>query len=241
MPESAINQIREPWHLDVGIIVANATGTEAIVNIPGCLTPVAIDPQDKRSVAIGVRTIWYCILASEGLAALPVKNGPGNYTAELWFENFAEQIASEAVLVAFCESGLNPNSGKDSKYKGVFQMGPDVLTAFGSRPELWNDAVSNISAAARYWIHGFNSNSMHEGWRPWAVVNTQWYSKSNPLTLPVIGRFLAVPPSPKEGKASGIALPNWAIDPETYWAPSGSCKTASESGDGFKNAPENPL
>lgn len=241
MPESASSQIREPWHFDVGIIVTSAVGSLTVANIPGCGTPVAIDPQDKRSVALGVRSIWYCVLAAEGLSALPVRNGPGDYKADAWFENFAQQVASEAVLVAFCESGLNPGSGANNKYKGVFQMGPDELTAFGSRAELWNDAVSNITAAARYWVHGFQGNSLYEGWRPWAVVNTQWFGTSNPLAVPVIGRFPAVPPSPKAGKAAGIALPNWAIDPDLYWGPSGSCKSAAETGDGFKDAPEAPL
>jgi hypothetical protein len=120
-------------------------------------------------------------------------------------------------------------------------MGNSELEAFGARPELWNDAVANITAAARYYVHGLKGNSLYEGWRPWAVVNTQWFSKSNPLSMPVIGRFPAVSPSPKAGKISGIALPNWALEPETYWGPTGSCKTAAETGDGFRDAPEAPL
>lgn len=220
---SASRQIREPWHFDIGVI-AVSTASSAPLTIEGCATPPIIDATNKQSVAQGVRSIWYCELAQNGFATMPTRNGPGSYVASEWFKNFAEQVASEAVLVAFCESGFNAGSGATSTYKGVFQMGDGELRSGGADPRLWADAAVNIRAAARLWLQTYQTANTLEGWSRWAVVNTQWYApKGNSIQVPVIGRFIARVPSPQAGTASGQPLPNWAVDPSKHWGPSGSC------------------
>lgn len=229
MPESPSGQIREPWHIDIGPIVAQAiVGGGAYSRIPGCDNPPEIDPSSRRSVAIGVKQIWYCELSKRGLANLPPKNGPGLYKGKKWFKNLADQVSSEAVLVAYCESSLTPSSAGGS-YKGVFQMGPNEMRTFSKNPDRWMDAEENIRAAVKYWAYGYRAGGEGSGWRPWAVVNTSFYSESNPIQRPIIGRFKAKPPSPAAGEATGLPLPNWAISPSEYWGLSGSCKDSANN------------
>lgn len=229
MPESPTGQIREPWHIDIGPIVAQAIiGGGAYSRIPGCDNPPEINPGDKRSVAIAVKQVWYCELSKQGLANLPPRNGPGSYTGKKWFKNLADQVSSEAVLVAYCESSFNPSSGGGS-YKGVFQMGPNEMKTFSKNPERWMDPEENIRAAVKYWSYGYRSGGENSGWRPWAVVNTQWYGEANPIQRPIIGRFKARPPSPSAGEATGLPLPNWAISPSEYWGIGGSCKESANN------------
>jgi hypothetical protein len=236
MKESVSRQIREPWHFDVGIIVSSISNSNSFANVSGCEGPSAINPSDKRSVAIAIKSIWYCILASEGFTSLPPRQGNGEYKERDWFSNYAQQISAEAVVVAFCESGLDPSASPGKPNRGVFQMSNSELESFGVRSELWNDAALNITAAARYFVSEFNKNTLYEGWGPWASVNTQRFGKTNSYSFPVIGRFPASPPSLNAGDKSGLALPNWAIDPEKYWGPTVSCKTAVDSGIGFNDA-----
>ena len=229
MPESPSGQIREPWHIDIGPIVAQAiVGGGAYSRIPGCDNPPEINPSDRRSVAIGVKQIWYCELSKRGLANLPPKNGPGLYKAKKWFKNLADQVSSEAVLVAYCESSLTPSSAGGS-YKGVFQMGPNEMKTFSKNPDRWMDAEENIKAAVKYWAYGYQAGGESSGWRPWAVVNTSFYGEANPIQRPIIGRFKARPPSPAAGEATGLPLPNWAISPSEYWGVSGSCKDSANN------------
>lgn len=239
MPESPSGQVREPWHLDVGVIAAQLT---AVAFVPaGCDTLPTVDPTDRRSVAIMVKQLWYCKLAAKGFTSIPARNGPGQYTASQWFKNLAEQVASEAVLVAFCESGLNPRSGATKTYRGLFQMGPSELENSGVDPDQWADAIANASAAAEYWVYGFRTGSNLEGWRAWTPVNTQWYSESNPIEVPIVGRFKARAPSPQAGTTSGLPLPNWSINPSRYWGPSGSCVDTANKGVPMPDGDDKPV
>jgi hypothetical protein len=236
---SPTRQIREPWHLDIGEIVA--TAVSATTSAAACDEGPIADPQEKRNIAIAVKELWYCELAKSGFTSMPPRDGPGEHTASKWFDNYAEQVASEAVLVAYCESGFNP-AAANGKYKGVFQMGPTELTASGADARLWADAKVNITAAAKLWISAYSRPNALEGWAPWAVVNTTWYSPGgNSIQLPVIGRFTAQPKSPQAGKVSGQPLPNWAIDPSAYWAPSGSCGNTLGLGKPMPEAPASPI
>ena len=228
---------REAWHFDIGIIVA----TTGIATASGadCALSGPLDPTNKQSVAAAIKSLWQCRLASAGLDRVPPRSAYG-YDAS-WADNLADQVSSEAVLVAFCESGFNAGAGAQAKYRGLFQMGEAELKAAGADPALWADIKVNTLAAATYWLNGFATPGSLEGWRPWAVVNTQWYGKENPVRFPVIGRFLAQTPSPEAGSASGTQLPNWAQEPNRYWGPTGSCGTSLALGKDMPAAPERPL
>ena len=230
MKSSPTGFSREPWHFDIGIIVAS-TGI-ATSGSSACLPTSPIDPSNQRSVALAVKSIWKCKMTALGLDRQPPRSA-GGYDAS-WASNFADQISSAAVLVAFCESSLRPASGANNKYRGVFQLGDAEMKSAGMDPALWADAKLNISAAADYWISTFRTPGALEGWRPWAVVNTQWYGASNTAKVPVIGRFVASPPSPLAGQASGVELPNWAQDPANFWGPSDSCWTTVAVGKPMK-------
>jgi hypothetical protein len=228
MKSSPTGFSREPWHFDIGVIVA--TVSPSTLDGANCLAGVDVDPSSPQSVAMAVKSIWTCKLTSAGLATQPARDA-GGYVASRWAKNFAEQIASEAVVVGYCESGLKPTaSTKDGQHRGVFQMGDAEMKAQGLDPALWADAKRNIGAAADYWIASYRVAQPLEGWRPWAVVNTAWFSKANPARFPVIGRFAALPPSPEAGSASGLDLPKWAIDPALEWGPAAGCSNTLAAG-----------
>lgn len=228
MKSSPTGFSREPWHFDIGIIVA--TVSPSVATGTNCLSGVDVDPSSPQSVAIAVKAIWLCKLSAAGLDNQPPRDA-GRYQASGWAKSYADQIASEAVVVGYCESGLKPTAvTKDGLHRGVFQMGDAELKAQGVDPALWADAKRNIGAAADYWLSTYRVAQPLEGWRPWAVVNTQWFSKANPAKFPVIGRFAAVPPSPEAGVASGLDLPRWAIDPQSNWGPTAGCSNTLASG-----------
>ena len=228
MKSSPTGFSREPWHFDIGVIVATATPSSTAG--ANCLSGVDVDPGSPQSVAVAVKAIWMCKLTAAGLATQPARDA-GGYQASRWAKNFAEQIASEAVVVGYCESGLKPTaSSKDGQHRGVFQMGDAEMKAQGMDPALWADAKRNIGVAADYWIASYRVAQPLEGWRPWAVVNTAWFSKANPARFPVIGRFTAVPPSPEAGSASGVDLPKWAVDPASTWGPVSGCSNTLAAG-----------
>ena len=210
-------QIREPWHLDYGIVVVQLATQPANCN---SMTP--IDPTNQQSVAIAVKTIFYCELAAKGLTSVAPIDGP-RYPASKYFKNLAEQVSSEAVLVAYCESGLRPNSGDGSSYVGVFQMGRNEMENFGGSAAARTDARLNISAAAKYFLYGWEryGNTGWGGWGPWAVVNTDFWETNRAVLRPAIGRFASSHPS-ATGEY-GPDLPAWAIDPTGMWGISGGC------------------
>ena len=210
-------QIREPWHLDYGIVVVPLSSTPA-----NCNSMVPIDASSRQAVAIAVKTIFYCELAAKGLTAVGPIDGP-NYPASKYFNNLAEQVSSEAVLVAFCESGLTPTSGDGSSYVGVFQMGQNEMETFGGNSSARTDARLNITAAARYFLYGWEryGNTGWGGWGPWAVVNTDFWETNRSVLRPAVGRFPSTHPQ-AEGQY-GPDLPSWAIDPVNSWGLSGGC------------------
>jgi hypothetical protein len=214
-------QIREPWHLDYGVVVVPLGATSA-----SCNTMVPINPTDKQSVAIAVKTIFYCELSAAGLTAVAPIDGP-NYPARKYFTNLAEQVSSEAVLVAFCESAFNVTAGQGGRYVGLFQMGSDEMSAYGGSPAARIDARANITAAARYWLAGWKT-SKWAGWGPWAVVNTDFWETNRAVLRPAVGRFPST--HPQAVGQYGPDLPTWAIDPAKSWGPVGSCSDYAYAG-----------
>jgi hypothetical protein len=209
-------QTREAWHLELGEIFLQ-------VELKSNCGVSVIDTGNKQNVAVNIKDIWLCELNAAGFNSLTVDSGP-NYMAENYFENLAQQISSEAVVVAYCESSLNYNSGGDGKYQGLFQLGEDEVVKYGDNTNRL-DAINNIRAAARYFVASYKNNHGKgwAGWGPWAVVNTNYYKTNPNVLVPIIGRFKST--NPERLNQYGPDLPKWAIDPGTLWGkgPSQSC------------------
>jgi hypothetical protein len=223
---------REAWHLDFGVIFLQTSFAA------DCNGTVALDPTDKRSVAVAVKNIWYCEMQANGFASLSPVDGP-RYPASKHFTNLAEQISSEAVVVAYCESGFNATSQSWAGYTGVFQMGEWEMDTYGGGASRV-DALANIRAAAKYFVASYKVNQGlgWAGWGPWAVVNTDYWETNRAVLRPVVGRFAST--HPDANGQYGPDLPNWARDPSRYWEPEGSCSVAY-SGKNWSPAPELPL
>ena len=209
-------QTREPWHLELGEIFLQ-------VELKSNCGVSVIDTGNKQNVAVNIKDIWLCELNAAGFNSLPVDSGP-TYMAENYFENLAQQISSEAVVVAYCESGLNYNSGSDGKYQGLFQLGEDEVVKFGDNTNRL-DSINNIRTAARYFVASYKNNHGKgwAGWGPWAVVNTNYYKTNPNVLVPIIGRFKST--NPERLNQYGPDLPRWAIDPNALWGkgPSQDC------------------
>jgi hypothetical protein len=210
------NQFREPWHLEPGEIFLQ-------LQLASNCNISYIDVGNKQNVAESIKKLWLCELEAAGFNSLSPIEGP-NYPALDYFENLAQQISSEAVVVSYCESGLNYNSGLTGKYQGLFQMGEPEIIKYGDSTDRI-DPINNIRAAVRYFIASYKNNHGKgwAGWGPWAVVNTN-YSNTNPNVLvPIIGRFKSTNPERLGQYASD--LPRWAIDPISSWGkgPINSC------------------
>lgn len=224
------NMKREAWHLDFGVIFLQ-TGFSA-----DCSGTVAINPTDKRSVALAIKTVWLCELQANGFGSIAPVDGP-RYPASRYFANLAEQVSSEALVVAYCESGFNAASG--DKYVGVFQMGELEMESYGGGGSRV-DALANIRAAARYFVASYTNNQGRgwAGWGPWAVVNTNYWETNRGVLRPVIGRFPSTRPDTKG--QYGPDLPNWAVDPAQFWSPQSGCGKAY-AGEPWLPAPASPL
>jgi hypothetical protein len=213
---TASNQFREPWHLEPGEIFLQ-------LQLASNCNIAFIDVGSKQNVAESIKKLWLCELEVAGFNSLSPIEGP-NYPALDYFDNLAQQISSEAVVVAYCESGLNYNSGLSGKYQGLFQLGEPEITKFGESTDRI-DPINNIRAAVRYFIASYKNNHGKgwAGWGPWAVVNTN-YSNTNPNVLvPIIGRFKST--NPERLGQYATDLPRWAIDPTSSWGkgPKNSC------------------
>ena len=219
IPGSASNQIREPWHLDIGILlsVSQSASSTSI----SCVIPNNLDIFEKQDVAIAIHDFWFCRLSELGFNRQPVK-GPTWYTKNL-FMNYAEQIASEAVYISFCQSKLNPSYRDDDSF-GLFALKTSDFKNLGRDPRLWAEADYNIAAAFEVWIDNKKKPSIFEGWLTWDSVNTSLYdAKKMAFSTPVLGRFNAVPPSPNVGSNYNEPLPRWSIDPKNSWSSNISC------------------
>jgi hypothetical protein len=75
----------------------------------------------------------------------------------------------QAVIIARCESGLNPSAIGAGRYYGLFQLGRDGHAAAFTRvtgrafDEAWSDPNANAQYAA--WLYG------QSGWSPWGCRN----------------------------------------------------------------------
>src|SRR5690606_11763503 len=95
---------------------------------------------DRQKVAQLAYAMFECVLRNSGYANQPpskVTRGDGSVWdgKTLGFDSYATQVAAEAVVVGYCESGYtDKNIGSNNftgKYGGVFQMGDGVASGYG--------------------------------------------------------------------------------------------------------------
>lgn len=235
---------QEDWHIQRGIPLSVDFGVGGFsqmylnaASVEECHTKGKTLPlrnrsgsYDRQLVAQAVWAMFQCVTANSGMATTPPKGntwkaGSTTYSwdpAKFGFKNFAEQAAAEAVVVSYCESVGFSHTAITSPnkwgYAGVFQMGESEMKAFGPKSGDRMDAIDNIFGAARYFVSAFyNENSRWDGWRPWAVVNTDYKGPNEHVKYPVVPRFPSTQPG-YEGR-QGPELPMWAVDPFTYEVP----------------------
>lgn len=181
---------------------------------------------DQNLVAQMTHRVFECLSALEGLddvAPTSLRRWNG---ATVWgFASLSEQVAAEAVVVAFCESsGFSPRALTGSNgfgYAGLFQMGRTEMSRFGDPGSDRYDPVDNAVAAANYFLFQYRNRNGWGGWSPWAVVNTNFDDEvNNQVKVPVLPRFVSTDPDFKGHP--GPELPAWAVDPWAWEVPNWS-------------------
>jgi hypothetical protein len=173
--------------------------------------PAGATPQ---MVAHAIYETFYCNAAAGGLdqQAAP--------SSQYGFKNKAQQVASEAIVVGWCESiGFQAATSTNAYgYTGVFQMGAWETKTYIPGGDAKN-THANIVGAARYFMTQVGTNKW-DGWGPWAVVNTDFATTrasngSMPnyhVRYPVLHRFASTHPETR-GSFNPVGLPGWALNP----------------------------
>jgi len=182
---------------------------------------------DRNLVAQMTHTMFECMASVGGMFERPPTSS-GWDAARIWgFENLAEQVAAESVVVAYCESqafaGLALTGNNPWGYGGLFQMGGSEMATYGFRGASKFDPVDNAYAAATYFMAMNRRGAGWGGWGPWAVVNTGYNDDvNNQVKVPVLPRFKST--DPDFAGRRGVELPAWAVDPWAYAVPGwGGC------------------
>ncbi len=171
---------------------------------------------DRNAIARMTWSLFDCVLTVKGLDDVAPSRVRGWDGAAIWgFESLAEQMASEAVVVSYCESiGYQHHALTGSNgfgYAGLFQMGRTEMNRFGVGGSRY-DPVDNAYAAVNYVWYQYANRSGWGGWSPWAVVNTNFNDEVNDrVKVPVLPRFASTDPD-FQGRR-GPELPAWAVDP----------------------------
>jgi hypothetical protein len=187
------------------------------------LLPLEAEGPPANLLARMIHETFGCIAAVGGLDELPpTATRRWNGEAAWGFASLAEQVAAEAVVVAYCESaGFRPGALRGDNpwgYGGVFQMGSSEMRRYGPPGGDKFDAVDNTVAAASYFLWGFRHGRAWGGWSPWAVVNTDYDDPVNDrVEVPVLPRFASTDPGHR-GR-TGPELPAWAVDPWNWTVP----------------------
>ncbi len=170
---------------------------------------------DRNAIARMTWSLFDCVLTVKGLHDVAPTRVRGWDGAALGFESLAEQMASEAVVVAYCESigyqhrALTGSNGFG--YAGLFQMGQTEMRRFGAGGSRY-DPLDNAYAAVNYLWYQYANRNGWGGWSPWAVVNTNFNDEVNDrVKVPVLPRFRST--DPEFSGRRGPELPAWAIDP----------------------------
>ena len=178
---------------------------------------------DRNLIAQMTHEVFQCLASAEGLderspTALRRWNG-----AQRWgFSSLADQVAAEAVVVAYCESeGFSPRALTSSNgfgYGGLFQMGRKEMSRFGEPGSDRYDPIDNAVAAATYFLFQYHNGAGWGGWSPWAVVNTNFNDEvNNQVKVPVLPRFVSSDAA--FAGRPGPELPAWSVDPWVWEVP----------------------
>lgn len=186
--------------------------------------PLEIDGVSRTNLlARMIHETFECVGLVGGLGARSPTATARWDAADAWgFDSLAEQVAAEAVVVAYCESlGFRRSALRRNNpwgYGGVFQMGTAEMRRFGPDDGDKFDAVDNTVAAASYFLWGFERGAGWDGWGPWAVVNTDYDDPVNDrVAVPVLPRFASTDAGHR-GR-TGPELPAWAVDPWSWTVP----------------------
>jgi hypothetical protein len=178
---------------------------------------------DRNLIAQMTYSVFECITGLAGLDSVAPTAQRSWNGAEIWgFSSLAEQVAAEAIVVAYCESmGFSPHALTGSNgfgYAGLFQMGSREMARFGEPGSSRYDPVDNAIAAANYFTFQYRNRAGWGGWSPWAVVNTNFDDELNSqVRVPVLPRFASTD-SEYRGRR-GPELPAWAVDPWGWEVP----------------------
>jgi hypothetical protein len=204
--------------------VAAATGVEE-----GCIrlaktSPLMTDGEyDRNLIARMTHGVFECFARVAGLDAVsPTALRRWNGASRWGFGSLAEQVAAEAIVVAYCESeGFSPRALTGSNgfgYAGLFQMGSTEMARFGEPGSSRYDPADNAVGAAKYFLHQYRNGAGWGGWSPWAVVNTNFDDEFNSqVKIPVLPRFTST--DPEFHGRPGQELPAWAVDPWSWEVP----------------------
>ena len=220
---------RENWHMQPGIPLSVSAMSAS------CGGSRSYDSSDPQSIAVLVYEIFYCEASAAGLDQRPPTPAKGPWDPSRYgFNNLAQQVAAEAVVVGYCESGYTEtnmgSANHTNNYGGVFQMGKWEAETYvpggKGNPSMRFQIEPNIIGAARYFLA--NEGKGHwKGWSPWAVVNTDLsqgrFAGHNNVNIPLVPRFTSTRHG-HVGKQLDAGLPDWAVNPASR-APSGNCPT----------------
>lgn len=202
-------------------IIAEPTSSEECYQRAGAM-PLAGD-HAANLIAQMTHFVFECVTAVEGgLDEVDPTSGRRWDGARVWgFQTLAEQVAAEAVTVAYCESlGFSPSALRRSNpwgYAGLFQVGAGEFRRFSGSATSRFDPVDNAYASARYFTHQHRTRAGWGGWSPWAVVNTNFAGVNDQVKIPILPRFVSTEPGFRGRQ--GPELPAWAVDPWTYRVP----------------------
>lgn len=187
-------------------------------------SPLRVDGMfDRNLIAQMTHGVFECMTDVAGLgSAAPTAMRRWNGAAAWGFGSLSDQVAAEAVVVAYCESmGFDPRTITGSNaygYAGLFQMGKTEMARFGERGSGRFDPVDNAIGAANYFVFQYRNRAGWGGWSPWAVVNTNFNDPVNDqVRVPVLPRFVST--DPQFAGRRGPELPVWAVDPWSWEVP----------------------
>ena len=187
-------------------------------------SPLRIDDTyDRNLIAQMTHDVFTCLTGLAGLDDVsPTAIRRWNGASKWGFGSLADQVASEAIVVAYCESeGFSPRALTGANgfgYAGLFQMGKTEMARFGESGSSRYDPVDNAVAAANYFIFQYHNRAGWGGWSPWAVVNTNFNDEVNDqVKVPVLPRFTSTDPGFRG--QPGPELPAWAVDPWSFEVP----------------------
>lgn len=216
-----------------GAVLSFSLGVGAVFDAPptreSCIraaksSPLKVDGvYDRNLIAQMTHEVFACLTGVAGLDAVaPTSLRRWNGASRWGFGSLSEQVAGEAVVVAYCESvGFDPRALTGANgfgYAGLFQMGSVEMGRFGEAGSSRFDPVDSAIAAANYFLFQYGNGAGWGGWSPWAVVNTNFNDEVNDrVKVPVLPRFTST--DPEFRGRPGPELPEWAVDPWGWTVP----------------------